>query len=64
MIDQFENEIKPNLFSIELFWREVYNFYLFGNQAIVSKNPLIDLLIDMKNQEIKDSQNFEVIDGD
>ena len=46
MIDKYENEVKPSIFSIELFWREL-NYLAMNNedyQVGNQKKPIMECL--------------------
>ena len=41
----FENNIKPRIFSIELFWREIYSYVKLHPRFNIDNASLFDLVI-------------------
>ena len=64
MTYEFENRIRPKIFSIELFWREIYSAYRFDKTLKIGEKNIFDVLTDLKAKEIMSNQPFEIIDGD
>ena len=42
---EFENNIKPKIFSIELFWREIYSYVKLHPRFNIDNASLFDLVI-------------------
>jgi hypothetical protein len=40
----YENNIKPKIFSIELFWREIYAFMKFNPDYKIDSKDLSELI--------------------
>lgn len=55
---EFENQIKPKIFSIELFWREIYAFMKFKPQSKIETIKVEDILVNLKSKEIMNNQPF------
>ena len=77
-IEIFEQKIVPNIFSIELFWRELVYFTSLNmkyevavelanfsqSKTKIEKVQLFDFLVRLKKENILDGFPFEAIDGD
>ena len=48
MAFEFENKIRPKIFSIELFWREIYSAYRFDKTLKIGSKKIFDILADLK----------------
>lgn len=44
MIDQYENKIKPEIFSVELFWRELNYLTTVSESYKVGKTSISEVL--------------------
>ena len=65
MTSNLENNIKPKkIFSIELFWREIYSAYRFNNALKIGDKNIFDVYTGLMDKYIKNNQPFELIDGD
>ena len=64
MIYRFENAVKPGIFSIQLFWRELVYLDVIDDSYKIGDRYLKDILIQLKELEIKSNLPFEIIDGD
>ena len=72
-IEIFEQTMIPNIFSIELFWRELiyFNSLRPTHQITMRENKhnqlpisLDDFLVSLKKEDILNSSPFEIVDGD
>ncbi len=64
MTEVYENEVKPNIFSVELFWRELNYLVNIDEQFKIGGNYLLDILKELKEIEVNSNLPFEIIDGD
>lgn len=64
LIKVYENEIKSNIFTIELLWRELIGLYSYNKDHRIQNILVKDIFIELKREEIFDQQPFELIDGD
>jgi hypothetical protein len=49
-MSDFENKIKPKIFSIELFWREVYAYMKFNPNYKINGQNLSALITELKSK--------------
>jgi len=75
-LEIFEQKIIPNIFSIELFWRELIYFNrlkqihqiklkeISANQDNSAESHIDNFLVSLKKENILNSYPFEIIDGD
>ena len=66
-VQQFEENIKPEFISIELFWRELIYYYSYCKTNSLSDQKdeeFYRFLINLKKSYIFSCQPFEIIDGD
>ena len=64
MIDKYENDVKPEIFSVELFWRELNYLATTNENYKIGDKTIMDILKELKEIEINSNFPFEVIDGD
>ena len=50
LISIYENEVKPNIFSIELLWRELVGILKCNEEAKINNIRVKDLLTNLKNE--------------